>query len=250
MTSATAQSLSPIELAWVRAQTPENLSVTTVAMVCEGPLDPGCIKSRIEDRLLSEERFRQRMGHSHLPLARPRWQEHERFQLSDHFSYSAGATRSSTDLADVVSQLGSQPLNDELPLWQIHLVDHEKGGSVLIFRLHAAVADSKAAHRQDVPTEDLELRAVISLDLRRPGDPLTGTRAALAIFDGPARPQHLCERPITQFLWWPALTGDTALGITLVTYGGQVQFGVSCDEALDTDATALVADMASAATEP
>jgi len=423
MTAATSQSLSPIELAWFRVQTPENPSVTTVALVCDGPLDPACIKSRVEDRLLPEERLRQTVELSHLPLARPRWQEHDRFNLSDHF-FRIGLVdgQQPATLKEVVGQLCSQPLDDKLPLWQIHLVDLGKGGSALILRLHASVADSRAAvafalrlvdaeaenpppltelglehrmplhslrdragkaagatrmlcqlitsradrgnpfrrrptdskiadwsdpvelgtvqirassrgfsaterllaavvgalreavHRQDVPADDMDLRAVVYLDLRQPGDPLVGTwtalgllglpmqaaapaarleavhkeverfslapedlailgcdtgqslsmteieerslrlmsqkaTLALAIFDGPVHTQYLCGQPISQLMGWPTLTGNITLGISVVTYAGRVQFGVSCDEVLDTDAAVLVADMATAMAE-
>lgn len=420
MNLTTPRSLSSIELAWVRIQTPENPAVTTVTLVCDETLDPTFIKTRIEDRLLPEKRLRQKLASSHLHLARPRWQEHDHFQLADHFFHPSGASPQPACLADIVSQLSSQPLDEELPLWQVHLVDHERGGSAIVLRLHAAVADSKAAaalalrlvdaeqptahtelglehlialhslgegtgqhaaatrllcrlitsradranpfrrqpagpktldwsapvdlgpiqsrashseftatgfclaavvdalrkeiHRQDVPVEGLGLRAVVSLDLRQPGDPWIGTRAALGllrlplqdvdpadrlaavqkelehfslaperltvlgnetgpslsmseieersirllsqkatvalnVLDGPTEPQALCGQPVTQLLWWPPLTGDTALGISLISYGGRLQFGVCCDGALGTDAAALVADMATAAAD-
>ena len=420
MKTSHIQSFSPIELAWVRAQTPENLSVTTVALIFSGPLDPACLKSRIEDRLLPEKRLRQKMGLPHRPLARPRWQEHEGFQLSDHLlRIEATAGHPTTALARVVGDLSSQPLDADLPLWQIHRVDLAGDTSAIILRLHAAVADSsaaaalalrltdaedpppvsavgfehhvplqplrdragnaanatrmlcqlitsradhgspfrrpptsskmtawsdpvdlvitrsqasqsgpsvtesllsavvgalrKAVQRQDVPAEDTDLRAVVSLNLRDLADPLVGTRSALgllrlplhvaspaeqaetvreelarlsrtpedlavlgcetghglsmteieehllrllsqkatvalSILDGPTHSQQLCKRPLSALMWWPALTGDIALGISLVSYAGQVRFCVSCDSALHTDAATLVADMAAAAT--
>lgn len=422
MKTANARSFTPIELAWVRAQTPENLSVTTVALLCEGPLDRGCIKSRIEDRLLPEKRLRQRIEHSHLPLARPHWREHEGFQLADHFQHiEATDEQPAAALARVIGQLSSQPLDNDLPLWQLHLVDLAADTSAIIFRLHAAVADSRAAafltlsltdaedpgplselgfehlvplqplrdragkaaiatrmlcqlitsradhgspfrrvptgskstgwsdpvdlskthsrasqsgpsvtesllsavvgalrkavRRHDFPAEDIGMRAVVSLSLRQSEDPPIGTRSALgllrlplsavshaerveaireelarfsqapedlavlgyetghslsmteieeqslrllsqkataglSILDGPTHRQRLCEQPISELLWWPALTGDITLGISVVSYAGQIRFGVSCDEALHTDAAALAADMATAATAP
>jgi len=420
MKTAPAQSFSPIELAWVRAQTPENLSITTVALICSGPLDPACLKSRIEDRLLPERRLRQKMGLSHGPLARPRWQEHEGFQLSDHFLHlEATAGQPAAALARVIGDLSSRPLDTDLPLWQIHLAALAGKTSAVIFRLHAAVADSRAAaalalrltdaedpaplselglehhvplqplrdragkaadatrmlcqlitsradqgsplrrpptssktivwsdpvdlartrsqasqsglsltesllvavvgalrkavQRHDVPAEDIGMRAVVSLNLRHSEDPLVGTRSALgllrlplhaaspaeraeavreelarlsqvpedlavlgcetghglsmteieeqslrllsqkatvalSILDGPTRRQQLCKQPLSAVMWWPALTGDIALGISLVSYAGQVRFCVSCDSALHTDGAALAEDMATAAT--
>lgn len=421
MTQAISSSLSPIELTWVRAQTPENLPVTTVALVCDHPLDPACIKSRLEDRLLPEERFRQRIEHSHLPLARPRWREHDRFQLADHFFRANLADGpATTTLPGFISRLTSQPLDEDLPLWQVHLIEQENEGSAVVLRLHNAIADSKAAaaltlrlldaqeplqlsevgfehrvplrslqegarstatatrmlcqlitsradqdnpfrrqptsskiiawsdpvdpstqpagvphsghavtetllaavahalrkavHRQDIPAEDLDMRAIVSLDLRQPGDPLVGTRAALgllrlplrdttaearletihrelerfsstpegvtllgydtgpslsmteieerslrlltqkasaslAILDGPIQAQFLCGQPVGQLLWWPALTGATTLGISLVSYAGQVRFAIASDAVLGSDGATLATDMAAAVEE-
>lgn len=45
------------------------------------------------------------------------------------------------------------------------------------------------------------------------------------------------------------MTGNIALGISLVSYAGQIRFVTSCDQALDLDTDALLADMTSAATE-
>lgn len=301
MSPAAVQPFSPVELAWIRSQSPANLSVTTVAIVSQGALDQACVKSRIEDRLLSEERLRQRMGHSHLPLSRPRWQEHPDFQLSDHFfQHDLSGQTEATSLAELVGQLSSQPLDENLPLWQIHLVDLQGERSALVLRLHAAVADSSAAaamalrlvdtedppaltelglehlqpvqplrdrgslaaaatrmlsqlitaradrknpfrrepngiksmhwsaptdleeirsrasqtgisvsealmsavvgalrravQRHDTPAEDIDMRAVVSIDLRQPDDPFVGTRSALGLLRLPLRAPSIAER--------------------------------------------------------
>ena len=309
-----------MDLAWVRAQTPENLSATTVVLVCDGPLDPVCVKSRIEDRLLPEVRLRQRIEHSHLPLARPRWRNHDQFRLSDHF-HPAEVTGEAppATLAGFIGQLSMEALEEDLPLWQVYLLDHNGKGSALILRLHAAVADSMAAaalavrlidngdpvpstqlglehrtplgslgedtgdpaaatrrlcrlitsradrrnpfrrqptgtknvdwittagletqhpngsqvaltteallsavvdslrretHRQDVPAEGLDLRAVVSLNLRQPGDPLVGTRAALGILRLPlpaTSPEARLEA-LRQQLPFPGHPGRTCPG--------------------------------------
>lgn len=422
MTHAISRSLFPVELAWLRAQTPENLSVTTVAVLCDQRLEPGCVKTRIEDNWLPERRLRERVKSSHLPLARPRWNELDRFQLSDHFFQQELAGSTHSTLEEFIGWLSSEPLDEKLPLWQIHLVDCGQASSALVFRVHAAVADSKAAaelalrlvddhegspanmelgfehqmplksfrdtagstagattrlckliasradhaspfrgqptltkvtrwsapidlrtksseapqsgratteallvgvveslrraaHRQDIPAEDLDLRAAVSLNLRLPDEAVVGTRTALgllrlplratasehrqeavrqslesfvrgpegltllgcddapslsmteieerslrlvsqkatvtlAMLDGPAQAQTLCGQAISQLLWWPALTGNTALGISVIAYAGQAQFAVSCDEALEIEAGTLVADMAAATAQP
>ena len=146
MPTATRNTLSPADLAWLRVQTPESLSVTTVVLVSGKTLDEACLKSRIEDRLLAEPRFRQRIESSHLSWARPRWLEHEAFQLDDHFLRPTSSEALSTGtFAALLSELRSSPLDDALPLWQVHLLHLRGDRSAIVFRVHASIADSKGA---------------------------------------------------------------------------------------------------------
>jgi hypothetical protein len=183
MTVATSQILAPIELAWLRVQTPESPMVTTVGMICEGSIDREAFKSRIEDRLLGEKRLRQRIETPHLPLSRPSWQEVEQFQLADHLLVE---DTSEQGLPEVIARLGSQPLTEGLPLWQIHLIERQEGGSVVVFRLHASVADSRAAASMamrlfDSQTEDPAARSkigfehLIKMDALRAGEGRTAS---------------------------------------------------------------------------
>lgn len=146
MPTATRNTLSPADLAWLRAQTPESISVTTVVLVSGKTLDEACLKSRIEDRLLAEPRFRQRIESSHLSWARPRWLEHEAFQLDDHFLRPTSSEALSTGtFATLLSELRSSPLDDALPLWQIHLLHLRGDRSAIVLRVHGSIADSKGA---------------------------------------------------------------------------------------------------------
>jgi len=73
--------------------------------------------------------------------------------------------------------------------------------------------------------------------------------AALAVLDGPTEIQSIFGQPVSELVWWPALNKKLALGISVVAYAGQVRFGVSCDESLQTDAATLAADMVGAISE-
>ena len=146
MPAAVKHTLSPADLAWMRVQRPENLAITTVALVCEQPIDENCLKSRIEDRLLARSLFRQRVASPHLSWIRPRWVEHEEFQLDDHFVRpSTDAEEHPESLDTFLSELKSQPLDETLPLWQVHLVRLADDRSAIVLRLHASIADSRAA---------------------------------------------------------------------------------------------------------
>lgn len=146
MPTASKITLSPADLAWLRVQTPENLSVTTVALICGEPIDEACLKSRIEDRLLAEPRFRQRVESPHLSWIRPHWVEHDEFRLADHFVRLDLARPPHPDtLGNLLSDLRSRPLDESVPLWQLHLARLQDGRSALILRLHACIADCRAS---------------------------------------------------------------------------------------------------------
>jgi diacylglycerol O-acyltransferase len=137
------ETLSPADLAWLRVQTPENLPVTTIALVCSKPIEESCLKSRIEDRLLAEPRFRQRVEPRHVSWVRPRWLEHDDFLLDDHFIRPGPGAEPTLD--SLLSQLRSRPLDPGLPLWQLHLIRLADGRSAIVLRIHATMADSRAA---------------------------------------------------------------------------------------------------------
>jgi diacylglycerol O-acyltransferase len=140
-----AQTLSPADLAWLRVQTPENLPITTVVLISGKPLDDALLKARIEDRLLAEPKFRQRVASPRLSLARPHWQSHDEFQLDDHFIRRDLASLDDRgDLEGLLRELRSRPFDESLPLWQIHSVRLRNQRSALVVRLHAALADPHA----------------------------------------------------------------------------------------------------------
>lgn len=150
---ATPQTLSTSELAWLRVQTPESLSQSTVTLMVNGTVDAACLRARLEDRLLSHERFRQRIEQPHLPLSRPKWQDCHEFHLTDHFiELETAADRGHSGLEDIVARLRTEPLDPRLPLWQVHLVHLPERSSAVILRVHAALADCTA-----VPTLALQL---------------------------------------------------------------------------------------------
>jgi len=418
--TATRNTLSPADLAWLRVQTPESLSVTTVALFSGEPIDEACLKSRIEDRLLAEPRFRQRIESPHLSWARPRWLEHDAFQLDDHFLRTTlGDSPSAGTFDALLSELRSSPLDDALPLWQVHLVHLGTDQSAIVLRVHASIADSSGAlglalrltdddpeggmktaelglqhaipsheilettakntastrtlcklissrtdrdsplrgqptgarhlawsgpvelkrlekeavghnastidallsgvigalrsavHSKDVPAENLELRAVVPINLRQEADSQVSTRMALGLLhlplggttpgerlsqaaeaierlrrssgqmailgpdarqglsmteleerslrllgkkatvmlgiaDGPEEATGVCGQPLTDLLWWPAELGEISLGMSMVTYAGNIRFGVCCDTDLDLDPGVVAANMVAA----
>jgi WS/DGAT/MGAT family acyltransferase len=106
------------------------------------------LKALVEDRLMSYERFRQRILPSRLPRARPRWHEGDDFALDHHlFRSTLSPQGSATDLETLIRKLLSEPMSEDQPLWQLHLVEEVDGGSALVVKIHQSVVDGTSASR-------------------------------------------------------------------------------------------------------
>ncbi|TNE82510.1 MAG: DUF1298 domain-containing protein [Gammaproteobacteria bacterium] len=55
--------------------------------------------------------------------------------------------------------------------------------------------------------------------------------AVVSNVPGTPEPRYLAGCPITEQMFWVPQAGDIGLGVSIVSYGGQVQFGVVADEA-------------------
>jgi WS/DGAT/MGAT family acyltransferase len=110
------------------------------------PIDK--LKALVEDRLMSYERFRQRILPSRIPRARPRWHEGDDFALDQHlFRTTLSPQDTARDLEALIRKLLSEPMSEDQPLWQLHLVEEVDGGSVLVVKIHQSVVDGTSASR-------------------------------------------------------------------------------------------------------
>jgi WS/DGAT/MGAT family acyltransferase len=106
------------------------------------------LKALIEDRLMSYDRFRQSILPSRLPRARPRWHEGDDFALDRHlFRATLSPQGSQEDLETLIGRLLSEPMPEDQPLWQMHLVEEVDGGSAVVVKVHQSVADGTSAPR-------------------------------------------------------------------------------------------------------
>ncbi len=144
----TSEPLSNVDSAWLRMEEPTNLMTITGLMTFRERLDPGRLKSVIEDRLLAYDRFRQRVVESRLPLGRPSWVDDDHFALKAHLHRVAlPEPGDEAALQELVSDLMSTPLDRSRPLWQMHVIDRGEGGSALVVRLHHCIGDGVALVR-------------------------------------------------------------------------------------------------------
>ena len=142
----TNERLSAVDAAWLRMDTPTNRMMITGIFIFDERLELGALEQLLEERLLSHERFRQRIVDG--PRG-PAWQLDPEFDLRSHLHHVAlPAPGDRAALAELVSDLASSPLDRARPLWQAHLVDGlAGGGSALVTRLHHCIADGIALVR-------------------------------------------------------------------------------------------------------
>lgn len=161
------EAMSNVDVAWLRMEHPTNLMMVTALLLFDEPLDDTRLRKVIEDRLLPNRRFRQRVVQRGL-RHRPRWECDTRFALSSHVHRVAlpgpGDDRS---LQDLVSDLMSTPLDHSKPLWQMHLIEgHGKGCAVLV-RIHHCIADGIALLRLLLSLTDAQCESGRRARLRR-----------------------------------------------------------------------------------
>ena len=124
------------------AETPNSPATITGMMVFRKKLNKLKVAEIIEKRLLRYERFRRKVV---IKDGKPMWHLDEQFQLLTHIHHVALPGKGGyTELQEFISDLISQPLNSNKPLWDIHLVDNYNHGSVLVWRLHHAIGDGMA----------------------------------------------------------------------------------------------------------
>jgi WS/DGAT/MGAT family acyltransferase len=167
--------MSPVDVAWLRMESPTNLMVVTGLLLFGRPLDYARVRATIETRLLEYRRFRQRVVRR--GSRRPRWEYDRRFSLSAHVHRVAlPSPGDDGSLQELVSDLMSTPLDHSKPLWQVHQIDGHSGGSALLVRIHHCIADGIAL-----------MRVLLSLTDTRTGLKVVPPPSGI-LEDGPAKP--------------------------------------------------------------
>ena len=100
-----------------------------------------------------------------------------------------------------------------------------------VFEVHAAMAALKSSYQ---PVLTLGLMAALG---RMPGSveaaaiDLLSTKATTVATNvpGPQHPMYLAGKRISRLIFWVPQSGDIGLGISILSYAGQVQFGLIAD---------------------
>jgi WS/DGAT/MGAT family acyltransferase len=137
--------MSAADAAWFHNDGPANLAIVMGVVLTKKPLDFERVRRIYDERILSFERFRQRVVETGFPLATPHWQDMPDFSIDQHLHHIAlAAPHDEAALVELVNDLASMPLDHSLPLWQAYVVDDVAGGSALITRVHHCMADGTA----------------------------------------------------------------------------------------------------------
>lgn len=129
--------MSPVDHAWFRMDTAENLMVVNAIMWTDEPVDEAAVRSKIESMVERFPKFRQHPVPALVPFGRANWRDDEDFDLDRHLlvHHLEGG------LDDYVSAQIPVALDPDHPMWQIHLISGYGAGSALLFRMHHSIAD-------------------------------------------------------------------------------------------------------------
>jgi WS/DGAT/MGAT family acyltransferase len=137
--------MSAADAAWFHNDGPANLAIVMGVILTKKPLDFDRVRKIYVERLMSFDRFRQRVVETGIPVATPHWQDMPHFDIDQHLHHIAlPAPHDEAALVRLVNDLSSMPLDHSLPLWQAYVVDDVDGGSALITRCHHCMADGTA----------------------------------------------------------------------------------------------------------
>jgi WS/DGAT/MGAT family acyltransferase len=133
------------DVTWARMDTPNQPMVVTVMLLLATPLDPERFEAILRDRLLSFDRFRQRLVQRG---ARYTWVEDTTFDFNNHLAWRRlPETDGTRALEALVGELASQPLDFKRPLWRCVAVANAGAGGAVVFRVHHCIADGIALLR-------------------------------------------------------------------------------------------------------
>jgi len=168
MSEKKRESMSSVDVAWLRMDRPSNLMVICGVLVLRERVAIARLRATINRRFLRFPRFRQRP----VPTAGGyQWRTDEHFDLARHvkrMDLARGA--GDAELEALVSKLVSTPLDHRYPLWEFRLVANYKHGSAVILRIHHCYADGIALIQVLLSMTDADREGALSESALPPPD--------------------------------------------------------------------------------
>jgi WS/DGAT/MGAT family acyltransferase len=141
------EAMAKVDTAWLHMEGPTNRMMVTAVMIFKERMQLAHLRRLMEERFLAYPRFRQKAVDA---LASAYWETDADFDIDWHVCAAALPGKADkAELENFVSELASTPLDPARPMWQFLLIDNyapggERGGSVVIARIHHCYADGMA----------------------------------------------------------------------------------------------------------
>ncbi len=134
--------MDPVDAAWWRMDSPTNRMTIVAVMRFDGPFTAEAFTALLAERLAPFERFRLRVRATG---GRPHWEEDPDFDFSRQVvTQTENPPTDDAGLKLLVGEMMSAPLAADRPPWQFLVIERFAEGSVVIARLHHAIADGLA----------------------------------------------------------------------------------------------------------
>ena len=163
--------------------------------------------------------------------------------LRDHGEDTAGKTIRATVPVNLRDPRAAAGLGNHFGLVFLELPIGIRDPLERLFSVHAAMTALKGSYQ---PVLTLGLMAALGMlpgAAQSAAIDLLSTKASLVATNvpGPAHPMYLAGRRISRLIFWVPQSGDIGLGVSILSYAGQVQFGLNADYKRIPDPSAVTA---------
>jgi len=134
--------MNPVDITWLRMDRPANLMTIVGVLALAGPIDVKRLEATLAKRMLSFDRFRQRVETHAGDFW---WCEDPHFEIGHHIKRARlPDAAGKSELQRFVAELAARPLDRAHPLWDFHIVEDYENGAAVVARFHHAIADGIA----------------------------------------------------------------------------------------------------------
>ncbi len=163
--------------------------------------------------------------------------------LRDHGEDTAGKTIRATVPVNLRDPRAAAGLGNHFGLVFLELPIGIRDPLERLFAVHAAMSALKSSYQ---PVLTLGLMAALGMlpgSAQSAAIDLLSTKASLVATNvpGPTHPMYLAGRRISRLIFWVPQSGDIGLGVSILSYAGQVQFGLIADYKRIPDPSAVTA---------
>jgi len=172
--------MAPEDAAWLHMDEPNNLADVFLLMTFDESPTLDAVKATVARRLLSFDRFRQRVVVIH---GQPHWERDADFELGNHVvNHDLNAPLTAGRLAGVVAELGRGDLSRARPLWSMHVVKGNDGSGAVVLRVHHCLGDGFAlAHAVSFPERGADQQTSAERTSSRSSSPVALTGVARSL---------------------------------------------------------------------